>query len=130
MAFEENYGSVLKDCSKAIALNGKSSKAYYRSGSALIALGRIDETLDCCNRCLAYDTNNSGIKALQERALAVKKETDRREREKEERLRKEDEAKMKMRIAFRVRFFDFFPFLSHPFFFFFFFFVSFTRNAT
>ena len=105
VASEGNYGSVLRDCSKAISLNCKSSKAYYRSGSALMSLGRIDEALDCCNRCLAYDTDNLGIKVLRERALTVKKDTDRRERDKQERLRKEEEANMKMQIAFRVRFF-------------------------
>jgi hypothetical protein len=75
-----------------------------------MSLGRIDEALDCCNRCLAYDTDNLGIKDLRERALTVKKDTDRKERDKQERLRKEGEAKMKMQIAFRVRFFGL-PFL-------------------
>ena len=70
-----------------------------------MSLGRIDEALDCCNRCLAYDTDNPGIKVLRERALTVKKDTDRKERDKQERLRKEGEDKMKMQIAFRVRFF-------------------------
>ena len=70
-----------------------------------MSLGRIDEALDCCNRCLAYDTDNLGIKVLRERALTVKKDTDRKERDKQERLRREGEDKMKMQIAFRVRFF-------------------------
>lgn len=96
----------MRDCSKAISLNSKSSKAYYRSGSALLSLGRIEEALDCCTRCLAYDADNPGIKILQERALVVKNETDLKDREKQERLRKEEEGKMKMKIAFRVRFFD------------------------
>jgi len=68
-----------------------------------MSLGRIDEALDCCLRCLAYDTDNLGIKVLRERALTVKKDTDRKERDKQERLRKEEEAKMKMQIAFRER---------------------------
>ena len=70
-----------------------------------MSLGRIEEALDCCNRCLAYDTDNSGIKILRERARTIKKKTDHRERDKQERLRKEEEAKMKMQIAFRVRLF-------------------------
>ena len=69
-----------------------------------MSLGRIDEALDCCNRCLSYDTDNTGIKVLRERVLTVKKETDRKEQVKQERLRKEGEDKMKMQIAFRVRF--------------------------
>ncbi|CDO68732.1 hypothetical protein BN946_scf184652.g59 [Trametes cinnabarina] len=56
--FPENYGSVLRDCSKAIGVNPKSSKAYYRSALALIALERYDEALDCCDRCLQFDKDN------------------------------------------------------------------------
>ena len=67
-----------------------------------MSLGRIDEALDCCNRCLAYDTDNIGVKVLRERVLTVKKDTDRKEQDKRERLRKEGEDKMKMQIAFRV----------------------------
>lgn len=89
-----------------------------------MSLGRIDEALDCCKRCLAYDTDNSGIKILQERALAAKKEIDHKERERQERLRKEEEAKTKMQIAFRVRFFDLSFFWSRIQSF------SFTRNVT
>lgn len=91
-----------------------------------MSLGRNDEALDCCNRCLAFDTDNIGIKALRERVLIVKKDTDRKEQDKQERLRREGENKMKMQIAFRVRFFGF-PFLWFSSIFFW---VSFTRNAT
>jgi small subunit ribosomal protein S7e len=128
VAFEGNYGSVLRDCSQAISLNCRSSKAYYRSGSALISLGRIDEALDCCNRCLAFDTDNRGIEVLRERVLTIKKDTDRKKQDKQERLRKEGEDKMKMQIAFRVRFFGLhFLLVSYSKLFFW---VSFTRNAT
>jgi len=68
-----------------------------------MSLGRVDEALDCCNRCLAYDTDNIGIKVLRERVLTVKRDTDRKEQEKQERLRKEGEVKLKMQIAFRER---------------------------
>ncbi|KAF8192425.1 40S ribosomal protein S7 [Pholiota molesta] len=54
----QNYGSVLRDCSKALSINPKSSKAYYRSATALVNLGRYDEAEDCCARCLSYDPNN------------------------------------------------------------------------
>ena len=94
-----------------------------------MSLGRIDEALNCCNRCLAYDTNNIGIKALRERVLTVKKDTDRKEQDKQERLRREGEDKMKMQIAFRVRFFGL-PFLRFSYHFIYFIWVSFTRNAT
>jgi len=98
----ENYGSVLRDCSKALTLNPKSSKAYYRSALACLSLGRLADGLDCCTRCLSYDPSNAGIKSIQERLAKAKEETERKERERAERIAKEEEEKMKLKIAFRV----------------------------
>ncbi|KAJ7477070.1 hypothetical protein B0H11DRAFT_1809238, partial [Mycena galericulata] len=77
----KNNGSVLRDCSKALILNPKSSKAFYRSALALVALERADEALDCCDRCLKFDPENKGVTKLQQ----VK------------------EAKYKLNVAFRER---------------------------
>jgi tetratricopeptide (TPR) repeat protein len=98
----ENYGSVLRDCSKALSINPKSSKAYYRSATALVNLGRYDEAEDCCARCLSYDPNNVGVKAIQQRGLKLKEEAERREREKQERIKKEEAAKLVLKMALRV----------------------------
>jgi hypothetical protein len=49
----ENYGKVLIDCSKALKLNPKNIKAYYRSVKALYALDKIEEAIDCCEHGLA-----------------------------------------------------------------------------
>ncbi|KAG6918228.1 hypothetical protein DXG01_015821 [Tephrocybe rancida] len=99
----KNYGSVLRDCSAALTLNAQSAKALYRSATALMALDRVEEALDCCDRCLTFDSGNNGVLQLRERATKVKSEKDRREKEKAERLRKEQEAKQAMSIAFRER---------------------------
>ncbi|KII95914.1 hypothetical protein PLICRDRAFT_87223 [Plicaturopsis crispa FD-325 SS-3] len=99
----KNFGSVLRDCSKALTLNPKSSKAYYRSAMALLALDRVEEALDCCSRCLEFDAENSAMKSTRDRALKVKAEKDRKEREKAERIRKEKEEKRLMDFAFRER---------------------------
>lgn len=103
MAGKENYGSVLNDCSKAIALNAHSSKAYYRSASALIALERFDEALDCCERCLQFDKDNAGVKTVLEKATKLKEAKERKEREREETLRREQEEKARLSAAFKVR---------------------------
>src|SRR5437762_683750 len=63
-----NYGSVLRDCSKALGLNPKSSKAYYRSALALTALERLEEAVDCCVRCLVFDPQNTAVQALENKA--------------------------------------------------------------
>ncbi|TFK43292.1 40S ribosomal protein S7 [Crucibulum laeve] len=99
----KNYGSVLRDCSSALTLNEKSSKAYYRSAMALVALERVEEALDCCDRCLSYDRENKGVQTLRERALKAKEEKDRKEREKQERIQKEQLEKRIMDAAFRQR---------------------------
>jgi len=85
----QNYGSVLRDCSKVLTTNPKSSKAYYRSGQALVRLGKPAEALDCCTRCLAYDPTNEGISTLEKKATKMKREEDEKERKKEEEKRKE-----------------------------------------
>jgi len=103
MSFPENFGSVLRDCSKVLSANTKCSKAYYRSALALLKLERTDEALDCCDRCLSYDPENSSMKAVKERTLKAKEEAERKEREKQERIRKEEEKKLKMKMALRVR---------------------------
>ena len=99
----ENYGTVLRDCSKVLSVNSKSSKAYYRSGQALLRLDRSAEALDCCARCLFYDPANEGVRTLQERATRLKQEADDKERKKQEAKRKEEQAKLAMQFAFRVR---------------------------
>ncbi|KXN86297.1 Hsp70/Hsp90 co-chaperone cns1 [Leucoagaricus sp. SymC.cos] len=99
----KNYGSVLKDCSKAISNNEKCSKAYYRSALALLALDRVNEALDCCERCLAFDSNNTGVKIVHERALKAKSLKEAREQAGRERIKKEQEEKATMAVAYRAR---------------------------
>ncbi|KAI0313606.1 40S ribosomal protein S7 [Amylostereum chailletii] len=99
----KNYGSVLRDCSSAILLNAKCAKAYYRSGLALLALDRVDEAIDCCDRCLAFDQGNAGVKTLQERAVKKKVEQERKEMQKQERLQREAEARRRLKAAFAVQ---------------------------
>lgn len=99
---EENYGSVLKDCSQALNLNPKSSKAYYRSSLALLALERFEECVDCCDRCLQHDPNNA-VTALRLKALTLKEAQDQKVREKADRLRGELAQQKRLQAAFRVR---------------------------
>jgi len=99
----KNNGSVLRDCSRVLSVNPKSSKAYYRSAQALVHLERLDEALDCCNRCLSYDTTNAAIKALREKATKLREEIERKEMKKKELKQKEESSKMAIKIALRER---------------------------
>ncbi|KAH7888037.1 40S ribosomal protein S7 [Phlebopus sp. FC_14] len=100
----KNYGSVLRDCSKALSINPKSSKALYRSAMALLTLDRVEEALDCCDRCLLYDHDNQSVKAVRARAERAKVEKDRRKQQNEGRLRREQEEKRLLQLAFTERY--------------------------
>lgn len=95
---------MLKDCSKALQLNPKSSKAYYRSALALLALERVEEALDCCDRCIQFDPDNKGIISARENATAVKAKIDRKEVERLERIRVDNELNRRLKQAFNVGF--------------------------
>ncbi|KAI0660911.1 40S ribosomal protein S7 [Cubamyces menziesii] len=99
----QNYGSVLRDCSKAISVNPKCSKAYYRSALALIALERYDEALDCCDRCLQFDKENKAVQATREKAAKLKEAKERKERERQERIRQEQLKQERLRAAYKER---------------------------
>ncbi|KAF8138160.1 40S ribosomal protein S7 [Boletus edulis] len=99
----KNYGLVLKDCSKALWINARSSKALYRSATALLALDRLEEAQDCCDRCLVFDAHNQAVQSLRSRTESVRKAKDRQRQENEERLRREREEKQLLRIAFKER---------------------------
>ncbi|KAI0352883.1 40S ribosomal protein S7 [Trametes cingulata] len=99
----QNYGSVLRDCSRAIGLNPQSSKAYYRSALSLIALERYDEALDCCDRCLQYDKDNKSVQAAREKAAKLKEAKDRKERERQERMRQEQLKQTRLKAAYKER---------------------------
>ncbi|KAG1908126.1 40S ribosomal protein S7 [Suillus fuscotomentosus] len=99
----KNYGSVLRDCSKVLTLNTKSSKAYYRSATALFALERYEESLDCCERCLEYDPENKGVRSVRDRSAKAKAEKLRKESEKQERIHNKQREKKLLQVAFKER---------------------------
>lgn len=93
---------MLRDCSKALSINPRSAKAFYRSAVALLSLERAEEAIDCCDRCLDFDPKNQGVQTTRDRALSKKREKDKKEGERLERIRKEQEAKRLLNIAFQV----------------------------
>lgn len=93
---------MLRDCSKVLTLNTKSSKAYYRSATALFALERYEESLDCCERCLEYDPENKGVRSIRDRSAKAKAEKLRKESEKQERIHNEQREKKLLQVAFKV----------------------------
>lgn len=53
---------MLYDCSKALTFNPNNIKAYYRSVKALLALDKMEEGIDCCQRGLRLDPTNLNFK--------------------------------------------------------------------
>jgi tetratricopeptide (TPR) repeat protein len=98
----ENYGRALRDCSLALTLNKYSSKAYYRSAFALLALNRLEEALDCCHRCLTFDIDNTAVKALKVQVSTAKEEKVRTETLEFNRKRKEAEKRRLIKEALDV----------------------------
>lgn len=99
----ENYGRVLRDCSAAITINAKSSKAYYRSALALMALERYEEAVDSCLRCLSFDSANQSVFSLKGKAGKLHDAKVTKELEKQERLRVAEEERRRLHVAFKVR---------------------------
>jgi hypothetical protein len=52
------------DCAQTIRLNPKNVKAFYRSGTACLALDKFAEATDSCERGIALDPSNAPLKAL------------------------------------------------------------------
>ena len=75
----------MRDCSKAITLNPRSAKAFYRSALALLALERAEDALDCCDRALAFDANNLAMKGLRERAVKLIEQKEAKKRAQQQR---------------------------------------------
>lgn len=79
----KNYRSATQDCAHVLRLNPKNVKAFYRSGVALLALGKIAEADDACARGLSLDEDHKDLKALAEQIIAKAQEVDAK-RKKEE----------------------------------------------
>ncbi|KAF2822735.1 TPR repeat protein-like protein [Ophiobolus disseminans] len=83
---KQNYRSCIIDCAQTLRLNPLNVKAFYRSGTACLALDKILEAADACDRGLALDPSNASLKALKakvgtRRDYIASVEKTRRERE-------------------------------------------------
>ncbi|KAJ9065259.1 HSP70/90 co-chaperone [Entomophthora muscae] len=94
-----NYGKVLGDCSKALHLDPKNVKAFYRSSKALYQLGRAQDVIACCECGLRVEPENSSLKTLLIQAKTLKEKVDEKERIKAEREQKEAERVKELEAA-------------------------------
>ncbi|KAF1985729.1 TPR repeat protein-like protein [Aulographum hederae CBS 113979] len=88
----KNYRSATQDCAAALRLNPRNIKAYYRSASACLALDKIPEAEDACQRGLEIDDKNAALKTLKTRIAERKtllETQERKRRDREERIARE-----------------------------------------
>lgn len=67
-----------------------------------MALDRPDEAIDACVRCLAFEPNNAGVKALKQRVETAYASKQKKEAEREARRKNEEALATKLRRAFQV----------------------------
>lgn len=91
-----NYRQCLQDTARALGVDPRSSKAFYRAAKALAALGRFVEAIDCCDHGLEIDASNTEMAKLKEKIVAdgVRNEKRQQEQRERERRRKELDATM------------------------------------
>lgn len=65
MTIPENYRSCIQDCAQTLRINPVNVKALYRSGTACLALDKLAEAADACERGLDLDASNASLKVLQ-----------------------------------------------------------------
>ncbi|THD23854.1 Tetratricopeptide repeat protein 4 [Fasciola hepatica] len=73
----QNFGSCVRDCKAAIAFNPKHMKAYVKGSQAALAISKIDECLEFCERGLAHFPNAEQLVQLQLEALKMQMKNDR-----------------------------------------------------
>nr|CAG8583942.1 12333_t:CDS:2 [Entrophospora candida] len=99
----QNYRRVLNDCAKALKINPKNIKAFYRSAKALYMLDKLDEALDCCDHALLIDPNNLAMQKEKEKCINHKKVLDEKRRKQLELELKKREEKIALEKAIKIR---------------------------
>ena len=97
-----NYRLCLQDTAKALGVDPKSGKAFYRAAKALSALGRFVEAVDCCDHALELDQGNKEVKALKDKTVQDGTRNEKRLQEHKERERRRKEMDVALKRAFVV----------------------------
>lgn len=98
-----NFRMAVADCGGCLRVNSGNVKAYYRSGRALVRLGRVGEADEACARGLALDPENKALRELAGEIVRRAKEVDEKRRKEEARSEKEKREEMVKKAALRAR---------------------------
>jgi hypothetical protein len=108
----KNYGKTVEDSKKAIELNPKNIKAYYRAAKAYSALGKHTDAMEICELGLKEEPNN---KPIQEELKTAKDLLDAqrlRDESKEREIREQEAKRFELHKALKQRKIVMGPFLS------------------
>jgi hypothetical protein len=78
-------------------------KAFYRSGTACLALDKLAEAADACDRGLVLDTSNAPLKALQTKIATRKAYVESVEKARKEREARAAAEKITLQLALKAR---------------------------
>jgi hypothetical protein len=78
-------------------------KAFYRSGTACLALDKLVEAADACDRGLVLDTSNAPLKALQTKIATRKAYVESVEKARKEREARVAAEKITLQLALKAR---------------------------
>jgi tetratricopeptide (TPR) repeat protein len=99
----ENYRSCIQDCAQTLRLNPANVKAFYRSGTACLALDKLAEAAWACDRGIALDPSNAPLKALQTKIATRKAYVESVEKTRKERETRIASERLTLQLALKAR---------------------------
>ncbi|KAF1942471.1 TPR-like protein [Clathrospora elynae] len=100
---KKNYRSCIQDCAATLRINPSNIKAFYRSGTACLALDKLQEAAWACDRGLNLDAANAPLKALKTKIDARKLHIASVEKVRRERLEKAASERATLKLALKSR---------------------------
>ncbi|KAL6710588.1 HSP70/90 co-chaperone [Coniothyrium glycines] len=100
---KKNYRSCIQDCASTLRLSPSNVKAFYRSSTACLALDKLPEAADACERGLALDPNNAPLRALQTKITARKNHLASVEKKRRDREEKAASERATLHLALKAR---------------------------
>jgi hypothetical protein len=103
LTYAENYRSCIQDCAQTLRINPSNVKAFYRSGTACLALDKLDEATWACEKGLVLDSANAPLKALQTKITKRKEYIASVEKARKDREARVASEKLTLQLALKAR---------------------------
>ncbi|KAF1836350.1 tetratricopeptide repeat protein 4 [Decorospora gaudefroyi] len=100
---KKNYRSCIQDCAATLRINTSNIKAFYRSGTACLALDKLQEAAWACNRGLSLDPGNAPLQTLKTKIDARRKYIESVEKARRAREEKTASERATLKLALKSR---------------------------